>query len=71
MTSINIPDMVRIVKEHGLIPVPVDINLETTAPSIEDLKSVITAKVHPLHLILLLLDKSVTPLLHLWNRVSD
>lgn len=45
MTSINIPDMVQIVREYGLIPVPVDINLETTAPTMEDIKAVVTPKV--------------------------
>ena len=45
MTSINIPDMVRIVKEYGLVPVPVDISFDTTAPTIEDLKAVVTPKV--------------------------
>ncbi len=45
MTSINIPDMVRIVREHGLVPVPVDINLATTAPTLDDLKAVTTEKV--------------------------
>ncbi len=37
--------MVRIVKEHGLVPVPVDINLETTAPTLADLKAATTSKV--------------------------
>jgi len=45
MTSINIPDMSKIVRAHGLVPVPVDVNLETTAPTIEDLKAVVTSKV--------------------------
>jgi dTDP-4-amino-4,6-dideoxygalactose transaminase len=45
MTSINIPDMVQIVKEYGLVPVPVDINVETTAPTLEDIKKVISPKV--------------------------
>jgi len=45
MTSINIPDMVQIVKEYGLVPVPVDINIETTAPTLEDIKEVMSPKV--------------------------
>jgi hypothetical protein len=32
MMGINIPDMIQIVKEHGLIPVPVDYNIETMSP---------------------------------------
>ena len=45
MTSINIPDMVQIVREYGSIPVPVDIDLATTAPKLEDIKSVVTPRV--------------------------
>ena len=45
MTSINIPDMVKIVKEYGLIPVPVDIDLANTAPTMDDLKKAISHKV--------------------------
>lgn len=46
MTAINIPDMVQIVKEHGLVPVPLDLNLDTMAPlSVDLLKEVITPKV--------------------------
>lgn len=29
MMGINIPDMIQIVKEYGLIPVPIDYNLDT------------------------------------------
>jgi dTDP-4-amino-4,6-dideoxygalactose transaminase len=37
--------MVQIVKEHGLIPVPVDLNLETLQPiSVDAIKSKITPK---------------------------
>jgi perosamine synthetase len=45
MTSINIPDMSQIVREYGLIPVPVDLDLATTAPRIEEVRAAITAKV--------------------------
>lgn len=31
-TGVNIPDMVRIVKEHGLVPVPFDIDPRTMCP---------------------------------------
>ncbi|MFB2879837.1 DegT/DnrJ/EryC1/StrS family aminotransferase [Floridanema aerugineum] len=44
MSAINIRDMQEIVKNHGLIPVPVDINLDTLAPDIELLKSLISPK---------------------------
>ena len=29
MTGVNIPDMVRIIEEHGCVPVPVDLDLDT------------------------------------------
>ena len=46
MMGINIPDMVQIIKEHGLIPVPVDYDLETMSPkSIEEIKEAVTDKV--------------------------
>lgn len=46
MTGINIPDMVAIVKRHGLIPIPVDLNIDTMAPlSVEEIESKITEKV--------------------------
>lgn len=32
MTAINIPDMVEIVKQNGLVPVPVDLDLATMGP---------------------------------------
>ncbi|WP_228061502.1 DegT/DnrJ/EryC1/StrS family aminotransferase [[Phormidium] sp. LEGE 05292] len=44
MSAINIRDMQEIVKNHGLIPVPVDINLDTLAPNIELLGSLISPK---------------------------
>lgn len=46
MMGINIPDMVQIIKEHGLVPVPVDYDLETMSPkSMDDVKNAITPKV--------------------------
>ena len=46
MTGINIPDMVQIIKEHGLVPVPIDYDLETMNPkSFDDVKAAITDKV--------------------------
>ena len=35
MTAMNIPDMIRIIREHGLIPMPVDIDVGTLAPSLD------------------------------------
>lgn len=37
MSVVTIPDMVRIVKHHGLVPVPIDLDFETLAPTIESL----------------------------------
>jgi hypothetical protein len=46
MTAVNIPDMREIIKEHGLVAVPFDLNLETAAPeSIDEFKRKITKKV--------------------------
>ena len=33
MMGVNIPDMIQIIKEHGLIPVPVDYNIDTMTPN--------------------------------------
>ena len=46
MTAINILDMCTIIEEHGLIPVPVDITLETAGPTLQDVKDLITPKVN-------------------------
>jgi hypothetical protein len=46
MTGINIPDMINIVKEHGLIPIPIDFNIETMSPSsFDEIKEAYTEKV--------------------------
>src|SRR5438309_7841149 len=34
MTALTIPEMVNIVKHHGLVPIPLDIESETMAPKI-------------------------------------
>ena len=39
MTAINIPDMVRIIEEHGCVPVPVDLDLDTFQPSMDQIKA--------------------------------
>jgi len=46
MTSVNLPDMVRIFKEHGLIPVPLDLDPRTMAPiSTDKFRELISPKV--------------------------
>ncbi len=46
MMGINIPDMIQIIKEHGLIPVPIDYNIETMSPqNLDDIKELTTDKV--------------------------
>lgn len=44
MSAVNIRDMVEIVKRHGLIPVPVDISLDTLTPSLELLENLISER---------------------------
>lgn len=44
MSAVNIRDMVEVVKGHGLVPVPVDISLDTLTPSIELLEALISEK---------------------------
>jgi len=44
MTAVNIPDMVKMIRAHGLVPVPVDISDETLGPSTEDFKNAFTDK---------------------------
>ena len=36
-TGITIPDMTRIAEEHGLIPVPIDLEIHTLMPRLEDI----------------------------------
>ena len=42
MSAVNIQDMVEIVKRHGLVPVPVDICLDTLTPSLQLLEALIS-----------------------------
>ena len=44
MTSLNIPDMMEIVRQHGLTPVPLDISPATLAPRPEDLERVLSPR---------------------------
>ncbi len=38
VSAITHPDMITIIRDHGLVPVPVDLNLDTLAPSVADLE---------------------------------
>eukprot|EP00743_Colponemidia_sp_Colp-15_P005348 GILK01005750.1.p1 GENE.GILK01005750.1~~GILK01005750.1.p1 ORF type:complete len:424 (+),score=54.88 GILK01005750.1:45-1316(+) len=42
MTAINIPDMPAVLRAHGILPVPVDIDFDTLAPAVEDIERLIT-----------------------------
>ncbi|MFE1748900.1 aminotransferase class I/II-fold pyridoxal phosphate-dependent enzyme [Coleofasciculus sp. H7-2] len=44
MSAVNIRDMVEVVKRHGLVPIPVDISLDTLAPDLKLLESLISEK---------------------------
>ena len=45
MTAVNIPDMCQIAKEHGLVAVPLDIDIYTMQPvSVDAFKALITEK---------------------------
>ncbi|HEY9834689.1 MAG TPA: aminotransferase class V-fold PLP-dependent enzyme [Stenomitos sp.] len=44
MSAVNIRDMVEIVQRHGLVPVPVDISLDTLTPSLQLVESLISEK---------------------------
>ena len=35
MTGINIGDMIQIIKEFGLVPIPIDLDPYTMAPSLD------------------------------------
>jgi hypothetical protein len=46
MMGINIPDMIKIVEEHGLIPVPIDYDIDSMTPkNFDDVKALTTDKV--------------------------
>ena len=38
MTAINIPDMVKVIRHHGLVPIPVDVECSTLKPSLDVIK---------------------------------
>ena len=55
MMGVNIPDMIQIIKEHGLIPVPVDYNIDTMTPNNwDDVKALTTDKVRIDHIAIIL-----------------
>ena len=46
MSAVTIPDMMKIVEEHGLVAVPFDVDPETMKTlGVEELKPLITPKV--------------------------
>jgi len=42
MSAVTIPGMVRVVEHHGLVPVPVDLDLGTAAPSVEGIQAALS-----------------------------
>lgn len=44
MSGLNIPDMPRIIGQHGLVPIGVDLNPLTLSPNVEDLERAITPR---------------------------
>lgn len=44
MTAVNIPDMVKVIRSHGLVPIPVELSVESMGPSIEDFKKAFTPR---------------------------
>ena len=44
VSAITHPDMITILRVHGLVPVPVDVDLGTLAPSVTDLELVRTER---------------------------
>jgi perosamine synthetase len=44
VSAVTIPDMIRIIEHHGLVPVPVDVEAEQLRPSIDQLERSITPR---------------------------
>jgi perosamine synthetase len=59
MSALTIPDMPKIVAHHGLVPVPVDLDIENLSPSVEKIEAVITSK-----------TKAIV-IAHLFGGISD
>ena len=65
MIGLNVPDMPKIVLEMGLVPVPVDIDFDTTAPKIEYIEKLINTNVP------FLLGESTPDYLYLRSSISN
>jgi dTDP-4-amino-4,6-dideoxygalactose transaminase len=44
MSAVTVPDMARIVRHHGLVPIPVDVDAETLEPVLSDIERAITGQ---------------------------
>lgn len=44
MTGVNIPDMLKIMEEHKIVVVPVDLDIATMSPTVADVKKAIGPK---------------------------
>lgn len=44
MSAVNVPAMFRLVEEHGLVPVPLDIDAASLRPTVEDVRKAITPR---------------------------
>ena len=44
MSAVNVPAMFRLVEEHGLVPVPLDIDAASLRPTVEDVRQAITPR---------------------------
>ena len=44
MTGCSIPDMLRIVQEHGCVPIPLDLDMDTFAPPMDQVKAALSDK---------------------------
>ena len=44
MSAITIPDMITIIRKHGLVPIPIDLDVETLSIEISDLASAVSIR---------------------------
>lgn len=44
MSAVNVPAMFRLVEEHGLLPVPLDIDADSLGPTLADVRQAITPR---------------------------
>lgn len=40
----NIPQMIKIIRYHGLVPIPIEIDVEGLSPKVEEIEAAITPK---------------------------